>query len=753
MAFDKSKAQEAAEKYIQKSQFEKAIRELEKIIEVDPNDDRALLKLAHCQEEMGLIDNAVQSYLKVVAVYQNQGVYQKALAVLKQAQKKRPDDDIITMNMAELYNALGLPHEAMTQLEKCLEHVKNNRADYGQVLQTMVRVDSENISIRTRYAQFLLDEGDTEGAKRQYALALAQLYSKEQYVDYLQLSKLYFKIAPNDVDVIKSVAQIYIRTKRFEDAVSLIYSVPPSQITPELRECLITCYTQGKRNDKAVKELKALAHQYISMGKSEEIIEEVWARAQQLAPNDSEVLEALGEDIPPMLSDSALNVISPDRNVMPIPSISNAERMVAQIFNQAMEAYRQGNLEYARTLCHQIIDTNERHLPALQLLSQMYESRGDNVLLAQVERKLARAVFDNDPSEAVRHVLKAERATPKAWENFNLMLVFGLNPANYGMSAPETSHSSQSQPQISISPADAMGARQPVTNAYGGISNSGSQRSIPRPPAPPLPPAANKPAKPATPPPISPRHRAPTINAAISQDTLQAIVTPSQPQASDGSVQPAGAARRRVPTGVQPIQPGMGYPERQSGAYRRVPTGVQPSANPSAGSGLVNLSTSNANSSTSNKAIEQLNAVGAEDLDDAFDALFQAPAKPAFSAPSSPSISPLDGTVTRTRTASVAMARTSSSRLSSVGMASVAQNSAATSAMRAGVPQSAAPAAVPAGIPDSQRQRVTEAIQEIEFYISLALTDDAKSMLDALIREFGDIDIIHDEKVRLDAMG
>ena len=55
-------------------------------------------------------------------------------------------------------------------------------------------------------------------------------------------------------------------------------------------------------------------------------------------------------------------------------------------------------------------------------------------------------------------------------------------------------------------------------------------------------------------------------------------------------------------------------------------------------------------------------------------------------------------------------------------------------------------------IPESERQRVIEAIQEIDFYVSLALLDDAKNMLNTLIQEFGDIDIIHDEKIKLDVM-
>ena len=57
----------------------------------------------------------------------------------------------------------------------------------------------------------------------------------------------------------------------------------------------------------------------------------------------------------------------------------------------------------------------------------------------------------------------------------------------------------------------------------------------------------------------------------------------------------------------------------------------------------------------------------------------------------------------------------------------------------------------PEGIPDTERQKVMDAIQEIDFYASLMLNDDAQKMLDDLIATYGDVDIIHEAKIRLES--
>ena len=130
MAFDKEKTLAAAQKFQDRGQYEKAIREYNKVLEAEPNDDRTMLSVARCYEGAGKQKEAGQMYGKVIQIYRDTGAYQKAIAISKQALKCVPDDEEITIGMAELNNAIGLTHEAVSLLEKCLN--RHNRETDGE---------------------------------------------------------------------------------------------------------------------------------------------------------------------------------------------------------------------------------------------------------------------------------------------------------------------------------------------------------------------------------------------------------------------------------------------------------------------------------------------------------------------------------------------------------------------------------------------------------------------------------------------
>ena len=889
MAFDKEKTLAAAQKYADKDQHEKAIREFQKILDVEPNDLRVLLLIASSYERVGKMDEASNAYVKIFEQYRNQGAYQKALAIIKQAQHCNPNSDDIAMSMAEIYSALGLPHEAVNQLEKCLANAEKgqNHRTYARILQTMVRVDGENVQTRIRYAQMLQRDGDTDDAKRQYSLALAQLLSKEKYIDYIQTSREYLRIAPKDAEVLQALAGIYIRMNRFNDAITMLSVLPSNERTPEIREHFITCYTKTGRTQDAVRELKDLAKQYIANDEREDLIESVWLRAQKMAPNDPEIIAALDDSEIPMLSDSALSLV--DENGIPsrvytdeafqeaaqaaqAPQMSALDRMLQSKYDEALFYYNRGNADAAQTLCLQIVAGNEQHLPALRLLAQILEQNGDLVMLAQIERKIARALFETDIDEAVRHVLRAEQCTPRAWENFNLMLVFGLDPAQYGMQAPESS--GVSNPRIPVAQLNAAVNSQPPFQA-----------------PPPLP------------------RRAPSVNMSPEQ-FAQGTPALSQPNAVPVAV--AGAQRTHASSGAfssiqqPPQRPNSGAfssiqqpPQRpNSGAFSSI---QQPPQRPNSGafsgiqqppqrpnSGVFNgmpqrshadsgsyaqpssattpsvpqpaISSRPATPSVPPKphanaqgnphnSISQIGRTLSNDLDNAFDGIFgdagsepqeaqspsatiaeplpawmrrsqATPGAPAHvpsrqstratiaapstafetaslmgsvsntpnnafgSSPSQRSIDPMHnhaitarsnganaagfssgahrrqtGNLPTTVIESPAQAQLSppSAQLSHITRQPSGQIPAIPRQPSAQIPvaQTQIPVVqqqAPAGIPPQDRKTVEESIQEINFYASLMLVDDARNLLNALIQKYGDVDIIHDAKLRIDAL-
>ena len=87
---NKTKIISQAQKFIQKGQWDKAIKELQKLTAEDPSDVRTLLKLGDVYAKKGDHENASKVYRQVAESYSDQGFFLKAVAVYKQILKHDP---------------------------------------------------------------------------------------------------------------------------------------------------------------------------------------------------------------------------------------------------------------------------------------------------------------------------------------------------------------------------------------------------------------------------------------------------------------------------------------------------------------------------------------------------------------------------------------------------------------------------------------------------------------------------------------
>ena len=98
---------EAAQKYIQRGLFDKAVLELRKLLALDPTDTRTLLKIADVLQRMGDLNAAVDIYLALAVEYQDKGFHPKALSVLIALLRLAPQDEEAWLQRATCCEALA----------------------------------------------------------------------------------------------------------------------------------------------------------------------------------------------------------------------------------------------------------------------------------------------------------------------------------------------------------------------------------------------------------------------------------------------------------------------------------------------------------------------------------------------------------------------------------------------------------------------------------------------------------------------
>lgn len=295
MAINKNKVIAAAQKFVQKGQLDKAIREYRKVVEVEPEDVRTWLKIGDLQAKKGSMEEAVGTYARVANHYSEQGFYLKAVAVFKQVLKLQPRNVEVHLKLAELYQQLGLNTDARRQLESAYKVLSDEGRveDSLKVLRAMVDLDPDNVPVRIRLGETYSREKMTEQAVQEFTRAADILRSAGRIDDFIRVAERLVWHQPDNSIMNKELATLYIRRqdpRRALQKLQLCYQADEKDT--ETLNLLVAAFIELDQRSKAVTILKVLANIHEEKGEPEHR-DDVYRRVLELDPNDEEALGAL----------------------------------------------------------------------------------------------------------------------------------------------------------------------------------------------------------------------------------------------------------------------------------------------------------------------------------------------------------------------------------------------------------------------------------------------------------------------------
>lgn len=293
---NKNKIINQAQKFIQKGQWDKAIKELQKLVAEDPSDVRTLLKLGDVFAKKGDREQATKVYKQVAESYSEQGFFLKAVAVYKQILKHDQKNLEVTLKLAELYEHLGLTSEAMVQYQVAsqLHDETGNSRDALDVLKRMVELDAENVASRIKLAESYSRENLVGEAIEQFTRAAEILKRQGRVDDYIKVAERLVYHDPNRIEVIKELANIYVQrgdTKRGLAKLQLCFKAQPRDV--ETLTLLAGAFRDLGQLQKTVFVYRELSRIHQENG------DEIAARSTlqkilEIDPSDAEARAALG---------------------------------------------------------------------------------------------------------------------------------------------------------------------------------------------------------------------------------------------------------------------------------------------------------------------------------------------------------------------------------------------------------------------------------------------------------------------------
>lgn len=299
MAVDRQKILTAAQKYVSKGQYDRAIQQYQTLLKADATDVRTWLKVGELHHKMGNVDKAVETYERVGNHYQTQGFFLKAVAAYNRILKLKPKRLDVALRLGETYESLEHTADAIATYEKvgAAYAKQGNVKAMLEVLSRMVRVEPKNIPVRIKYAEALSKTNNKELAADEFAAGAQLLLAEGRTADYVKVAERLLFHRPN-VAIAKHLARLHVEegdAKRALGKLQLAFQENPKD-TDTLSLLAKSFELLGQQN-KALSVYRELARVYQETDEPEKR-EVVMREILRLDPSDPDAMKAIASRAP-----------------------------------------------------------------------------------------------------------------------------------------------------------------------------------------------------------------------------------------------------------------------------------------------------------------------------------------------------------------------------------------------------------------------------------------------------------------------
>ncbi len=289
---DKNKIIEGAAKLVAKGAFDKAIREYQKVLDLDPRDVRVLQKMGELYQKKADNPQAASFFTRVAEVYAQDGFFLKAVALYKQVLKLNPDLVEVNVKLAELHQHLGLMTEAMAFFQVVVAHHErkgDSKATFA-TLKKMVDLDPENVSSRLKLAELYAREQMGGEALAEFKRAADWLERNKRPDERLRVLERIAALEPDNVQLARSLAHDYLARgdhKRALAKLQLCFKADPRDI-PTL-VLLAQAFNALNHTSKTLSVYKELAKLHAERAQHAES-RDAWGKVERIDPADPDLL-------------------------------------------------------------------------------------------------------------------------------------------------------------------------------------------------------------------------------------------------------------------------------------------------------------------------------------------------------------------------------------------------------------------------------------------------------------------------------
>lgn len=276
MAYNKSKHVETAQKLLHQGKVAQAIAEYQQILKHEPTDQVTLMTVGELFIRQGETFQAIEYFERLAQIFSSDGFMTKAIAVYKRIAKLAPEEIRPLEKLAELYVQQGVMSEARPLYLQLAEiQLKNNKqADAVALLKKLLAAEPDNLRIQVRLADLYQAMGQPKDALEAYVGAAERVLARGDHAECEKLADKALKIEAHHLAAMTVKARACVAAGKVHEAAQLLVQVPGLEKGGEQAELLLDlCLKNAKWDEAATLALKVFEHDQKNFGLAQKVCE------------------------------------------------------------------------------------------------------------------------------------------------------------------------------------------------------------------------------------------------------------------------------------------------------------------------------------------------------------------------------------------------------------------------------------------------------------------------------------------------
>jgi tetratricopeptide (TPR) repeat protein len=224
MAIQRDKVIANAEKLVAKGKIDAAIKEYERLLDVNPNDVNTLNRIGDLWVRINRNDEAVKVFTKIADHYSKDGFFLKAIAIYKKINKLDPSKLEVYAKLADLYAKQGLAMEAKSQYQVLADYYLKH-GDPGNALviyRKISELDPNSINVHVKLADLYSQNNQTADALKEYDRVGRMLLKRGMLDEAVQVFRKALKIDARNVELVESLVTALLEAKDYDNALQIV---------------------------------------------------------------------------------------------------------------------------------------------------------------------------------------------------------------------------------------------------------------------------------------------------------------------------------------------------------------------------------------------------------------------------------------------------------------------------------------------------------------------------------------------------